>query len=416
MFKVYLFFIATGLVELLFGGPQPGQKIWGALRAGSLSLTCFTLRRSSGPSRVFAVLPNSRFFNPSRYRIFFLIFFSMIPVYGEIPKQIPKGLEEQIKEDLSGIHSFTSAELFDWFLDCSERGWQIVYCKVRKGHFEMIQSRNQCEQRNNYVFVFMSNLVRKYSLPDVDFVVHTSDGFSSSSAYPIFAMAGNQAAKKNVCLIPDHEALADAIHIDLILEYSKPHPWESKWYKGFFRGGSTGMIAPDTEFCSNDRVRAVVFSSKYPDLLDADFNTIYHESIMNLIAMLPNKKITEPTLPLNDWLSYKYLLDIDGNCSTFMRCRSILISNSVLLKVSSSPISNWVQWYYKCLIPYVNYVPIRNDLSDLVEIFGWLRAHDQEAHEIAMNGQTLGLEIFSKESIESYVVHLLSAYAEKVKF
>ena len=228
-------------------------------------------------------------------------------------------------------------------------------------------------------------------------------------------MAANQQAKKNVGLIPDHEALADAIHIDLILQYSQQHPWESKLNKGFFIGATTGIIDQDVEDCKNDRVRAVIFSSRYPDLLEANFYTIYQDCVEKCIARLPNKKITVPLLSFEQWLVHKYLLDIDGNCSTTMRGRSILISNSVLLKVTSNPASNSMQWYYKCLVPYVNYIPIKNDLSDLLEIFNWLQTHDREAHEIAMRGQELGIEIFSKASIESYVVHSLIAYAEKIR-
>lgn len=328
---------------------------------------------------------------------------------------LPTALEKQIEEDLSGITPVSNGELREWFTQLSARNWQVIYCKIRNRQIEIVSSPVKDDSRNGYVISFFTQLGQKYSLPDTDFVVYTGDGFHEDSPYPIFAFAANQNAKKNVCLIPEHEALANAIHIEVISEFSQQHPWETKLNKGFFRGGSTGVVDSSQEYFGNDRVRAVVFSSQHPELLQADFNVIYHDAIAAYISQLPNKNTTEPFLSIEGWLAYKYLLDIDGNSSTYMRGRSILLSNSLLLKVIPTPQYNWMLWYYKCLIPYVNYVPIKNDLSDLVEAFHWLKTHDQEALQIAKNGRNLAVEIFSKESIQSYVLSLVLGYSKKIQ-
>ena len=62
---------------------------------------------------------------------------------------------------------------------------------------------------------------------------------------------------------------------------------------------------------------------------------------------------------------------------------------------------------------YENYVPIQNDLGDLLEVFSWLKQEDQAAYCIAMNGQKLGEDMFSSGAIEHYVYQLLSEYSKK---
>lgn len=36
----------------------------------------------------------------------------------------------------------------------------------------------------------------------------------------------------------------------------------------------------------------------------------------------------------------------------------------------------WYEWYYDILKPWVHYVPVKRDLSDLVEKIEWLKEND----------------------------------------
>jgi hypothetical protein len=49
-----------------------------------------------------------------------------------------------------------------------------------------------------------------------------------------------------------------------------------------------------------------------------------------------------------------------------------MTSESVLLK----PTTNYYQWYYDGLVPWVNYIPLRPDMSDVIEKLNWARNHD----------------------------------------
>lgn len=318
-------------------------------------------------------------------------------------------LDAQIEEDLSeiGSRSFTNKELLKKFYELSGKGQRVLYCKIRNNSSEWIKSEIRNKGRNEDVFQFFDELSKKYTLPDTDFILCIEDGFHGDSDVPIFTFAANWKSKKNVLLFPDFEALFGQDN-DKLLQYSQSYPWEKKINKMFFRGASTGGIDPNDPCLGNDRVRLIVFSHYHPELLEADFSSVFSPQIGELMSRL--QKPIVPFLPVADHFLYKYLIDADGNSTTYSRCRWILSSNSVLLKVSS----DLTQWYYKILIPYENYIPIRQDLSDLEDIYQWLTTHDEHAREIAMNGQVLGFEAFSRESIERYVYQLLKGYSEKI--
>ena len=73
----------------------------------------------------------------------------------------------------------------------------------------------------------------------------------------------------------------------------------------------------------------------------------------------------------------------DGNTAAWMRPFTIMYSNSVLMMVDTAK----YQWFYDRLIPWVHYVPLKRDLSDLYAKISWLRTHDDKAKWISKQGR-----------------------------
>lgn len=159
------------------------------------------------------------------------------------------------------------------------------------------------------------------------------------------------------------------------------------------------------------RVKLVFLSHECLPWLDAAFTSYCQSSQEVLDFIIAQSRPLAPYVCMEDHFSYKYLIDIDGNSCTYSRCRWILLSNSTLLKPDSSN----VQWYYKALQPWVHYIPLRADLSDLPDMYAWLQSHETEAHQVALSGQCLGHRIFSEEAIEDYAVTLLCEYGKLQK-
>ena len=70
---------------------------------------------------------------------------------------------------------------------------------------------------------------------------------------------------------------------------------------------------------------------------------------------------------------YKYQITLDGTVAAY-RLPYILAGDALVLKQDSE----YYEHFYKDLEPWVHYVPIKRDLSDLLEKLKWAKSHDSE--------------------------------------
>lgn len=61
--------------------------------------------------------------------------------------------------------------------------------------------------------------------------------------------------------------------------------------------------------------------------------------------------------------------------------------------------SNEVQWYYDMLQPWVHYIPVAKDFSNIEQNMVWAERHPIEAQAIADNGKELARSVFTEEQI-----------------
>ena len=92
-------------------------------------------------------------------------------------------------------------------------------------------------------------------------------------------------------------------------------------------------------------------------------------SIDNYNDFINSHEMIAAGIPYMYYKNYRALLDLDGNTCSYMRALEIMLSYAVLFKPESSKI----QWWYDKLEPYVNYIPLRNDIYDIVEKVDWMR-------------------------------------------
>jgi Glycosyl transferase family 90 len=63
-------------------------------------------------------------------------------------------------------------------------------------------------------------------------------------------------------------------------------------------------------------------------------------------------------------------------------------------------------WYFDQMVPWIHYIPIRTDVSDLEERYHWAEEHPSETEQIARAGTQFAHHMFSKRTIrqelESY--------------
>jgi hypothetical protein len=165
----------------------------------------------------------------------------------------------------------------------------------------------------------------------------------------------------------------------LFQEYREMYPWERKRRQVIWRGGLTGNIANATHKSPRwNMVRTVqnhalfdVGATRLPKRHDAYRADLERE----LGGLVPS--IT----PMTDFMKYRGIFDMDGN-SWSSRFGNLLCYNSVVLKVEPT----WVDYFHfkqqqqppqttnqqndpvLLLQPWKHYIPVRSDLSDLVQM------------------------------------------------
>jgi hypothetical protein len=189
-------------------------------------------------------------------------------------------------------------------------------------------------------------------------------------------------------------------------------PWNSKRPTAVFRGASTGVgVTIDT----NPRLK-ISYLSKItkPDcdgipLLDAGITDwklrprkIKGNPYLQTIDVnsLPFGLVEK--LSMQQQAEYKYVVNIDGHVSAFRLSLELELGFCILLVESEYKL-----WYRRLLKPYVHYIPVKKDLSDLISKIKWCKEHDKECEIIAQNAKSFAKKHLTKEGILDYMQKLL---------
>ena len=155
-------------------------------------------------------------------------------------------------------------------------------------------------------------------------------------------------------------------------------PWNDRLPVAFWRGGTSGR-APNGDWRQLPRINLCRSSLARPELFDVGISKV---------AQLPSEAesairdsgLTRAFIPSRCFNFYKYHLDIDGNTNAWAGFFLKLLTGSPVLKVASP--RRFQQWYYPRLRPWEHYVPVEEDMSDLVEKVEWLRNNSDSARRI----------------------------------
>jgi serine/threonine protein kinase len=210
---------------------------------------------------------------------------------------------------------------------------------------------------------------------------------------PIFSMCGKDIHAD--VLIPTHDDWKSSSCTDTYTT-----SWEMKKPTAVFRGSSTGQ---GVFIDDNIRLKLAYIShiTSNKDVLDAGITKwnlrpkklhSYRYLQTTNIKELPFG-LVEPLTP-DEQSKYKYIVCVDGHVSAFRMSREMMYG-SVLLVAQSE----WNMWYKKFMIEYVHYVPIKGDLSDLLDKIEWCKNNDVKCEEISENLLEFHKQYLSKNSI-----------------
>jgi len=109
------------------------------------------------------------------------------------------------------------------------------------------------------------------------------------------------------------------------------------------------------------------------------------------------------TIQSDTMVHYKYILDIDGRSATWDATAWKLNSGSVIFKTDSC----WRQWFYDEYKPWVHYIPIKEDFSDIDAKYAWCEAHPNDCEHIVRNAKKLFQKVYRLDSIFKYTIKVI---------
>lgn len=132
------------------------------------------------------------------------------------------------------------------------------------------------------------------------------------------------------------------------------------------------------------RPKLLNFTAKYPHLFH-----FYHVNPSDNMAR-EKHFLSQPDMVRK----FAYLLDIGGN-GWSGRLKWLLFSHRPLLVVDRP----YQDYFHRDLQPYVHFIPVKRDLSDLVSQTLWAKGHPKECAMIAENAFRFAVEQFREEKL-----------------
>jgi hypothetical protein len=312
-------------------------------------------------------------------------------------------------------------------LPALEKAWRKLRRHPEFRRYKIIQSKvyGQPGRIKN----LLQLLVDQGPIPDVDFLYFHEDRIKKSHArrsgykdpVPIFVSAKDISLPQLILFSdwlydPTDTENGWNAHISLINALQTQWPWAAKtdqlfWRGSPFDGTHFGMYDFDN-WKTIPRGRLVHQSRLHPDLINAAFSAYPHHCFTQDPERTLREMGPQSYVPIADQLQYKYHLLIDGVTCTFPGTHWKLLSGSVPFKQQSPDIL----YFYRELIPWKHYIPVRHDLSDLPAKIRWAQEHDAEARAIANQARTFALTHLMPEHILAYCRAILLRYASLQHF
>lgn len=339
-------------------------------------------------------------------------------------KKTPIWIDEQILNDFQDVDQISNQMLEITMKSVKDRAsfgkdafyrYRIFNNKLYKYHLTNDKDSDVDFERA------LKTLLKLTKVADVDFIYSDLDGLpldlvpknvyqNFNQTAPILCHAKLKNEKKLI-LIPDHNSFTKSWKtlIDNIIFENETVLWDQKQTRAFWRGGSNDQEYTLKNYKKKPRFIISKLSNNFFEYIDAGLTMSWG---FQLKDVLEKENVIKSFATTLQHLKYKYLPIVDGNMCAYPGYQWRLLSNSVCFKQDSDQI----QWFYKGLKPYEHYIPINNDISDLIDKIRWAKNNDDICLQIANSATIFAKNNLMLENAYVYLYKVLQKYSKNQMF
>jgi len=167
-----------------------------------------------------------------------------------------------------------------------------------------------------------------------------------------------------------------------------------------WRGGPTGrgkIISPWMDVGNRNLRQRVRMCLLLRDLSDPRLGQVDVRCVLGrrylarrgVAEAFHDARIVGAYTPQHTWTGRQFAIDVDGVSNAFSNLFIRLLYGCCVIKIASP--FGYTQWYYDRLEPWRHFVPVRADLTDLIDAITWCRGHPRDCREIAAAGQEVAM-------------------------
>ena len=173
---------------------------------------------------------------------------------------------------------------------------------------------------------------------------------------------------------------------------------------GIWRGSLTGTNNKKLE--DSTRWQLCRLAVEHPEILDA---RLVHIPSWRTDANVSEVGGIAPPMEMDNFQRYVAVVDVDGNAWS-SRFAALLCMDSVVLKVQPT----MVDYFHFQLHPWVHYIPVNANLSDLIPNIQWVLKNPNQTREIVQNAHGWCSHQMVKESLAKDVLTIWDSYVRNL--
>ncbi|XP_047041473.1 protein O-glucosyltransferase 2-like [Helicoverpa zea] len=298
---------------------------------------------------------------------------------------------KQIEKDLKPFSNLDMKKQVNKIVDKYHQPESTSFC-----HYAVKNNKlyRKCYGKHVGFNMFSDNillsLMRKVNLPDMELVINLGDWplvQKRDKPLPVFSWCGSDETYDIV--MPTYDLTESTLEnmgrvtLDtLSVQSGAELAWDARESQAVWRGRDSRA----------ERLKLVDIARANPDLFNVSLTNFFF--FRDKEAQYGPK---QPHISFFKFFDFKYQINVDGTVAAY-RMPYLLAGGGVILKQDSP----YYEHFYGQLSAWEHFIPIKRDLSDLVDRVKWAQENDEKARKITLNARNFANEHLLPQHVICY--------------